>query len=571
MADERRCDGELLAAFAERRDETALAVIVERHAKLVFNVCRGVLGNTQDAEDAAQATFITLSQKAANLMSSPSVAPWLHHVAYSVAVDAHRTRFVRGRREEEAAMMARMKSQSEHLYQEAKPMLAAELDVLPRKYREAIVLFHLEGNSLEQTALALHCPVGTVASRLARGRELLKKRLTRRGVIIPAVALASLLSVEAGATEIPATFVAATVKAASAFMTGQAVAAGGAMISPQVVALTKGALKMLFFAKLKLAALAMVAVTLPVGGMVTYRVLAEEKDVPKAPVGTPPAIEAKPVATFDNSRTLNGSLKIGTNWYRVISVLGESGVLVIRSAERLKHIQDQLTRFGWNRPADDQNPLANVDFSHQTVFGIFYCQCHGDFSKDLKCLSVHGDADAVEIKFVMGCTASRDMKAAATFHFAFVAIPNVKKAKISIATYDLAAKGTPDTAQLEWSGAFDVQRGDWVDGLSASIEPEKAAISVGDDIKLKFTLSFNNANAIKPEWFGQANPSACVWDGKYSNGYANHSFLVERPDGKTVLVRVRPVKGWDKNAPHPVQITPDKPVRSSQLERRRHA
>ena len=269
----------------------------------------------------------------------------------------------------------------------------------------------------------------------------------------------------------------------------------------------------------------------------------------ETPAGRPPAV-------FDNSRTLNGSVKKASE---AACVLGSKGVLVIRSAERFKRLLDQLAHFGWNQPAGDKNPLANVDFSRQTVCGVFNCECHGHIINELKCLGVHGDANAVEIQFVLSCTANCKGFTAPSFHFAFVAIPDAKKTKVSIATYDPAAGGTAGTAQLEWSGAFDVQRGDWVDGLSASIEPEKAVISTGGDIKLKFTLAFNNAGAVKPGWFGEALSSAFVWDGVNSNGYDHHSFLVERPDGKTVLVRVRPVEGWDENAPHPVEIMPDKP------------
>ena len=279
MAGDYQTDGALLGLFAEHRDEAAFTLVVDRHAAMVFNVCRKVLGNSQDAEDAAQAAFLILSKRASGLQANRTVAAWLHSVAYSVAVDALRRRNAHRKREEEAAMLFQQRSNPLRETHEANVAesglaLVEELGAVPKKYRDALVLFHLEGQSLEQTATVLQCPVNTVSSRLARGRDLLKSRLVRRGIATTAVALAASLSAHAGATELPAGFVSATVKSASAFVSGHTAAAGVAA-SPQVATLAKGGLNAILMMKLKLGACVIVVLMASGAGVVAYQARAE--------------------------------------------------------------------------------------------------------------------------------------------------------------------------------------------------------------------------------------------------------------------------------------------------------
>ncbi len=179
-------DGQLLEQFARGRGDAAAAeaaftVLVERHGPMVLGVCRAVLGNRHDAEDACQATFLVLAQRAGLIRRRDSVASWLYGVARRVALRARRQ--AARRREQERRRLARIEAAEPVAAPPAEPWpeLYEELDRLPEPFRAAVVLCDLEGHSYEQAAGVLHCPVGTIQSRLARGRDRLRRRLQRRG------------------------------------------------------------------------------------------------------------------------------------------------------------------------------------------------------------------------------------------------------------------------------------------------------------------------------------------------------------------------------------------------------
>jgi hypothetical protein len=155
--------------------------------------------------------------------------------------------------------------------------LTRELAGLPERYREPLILFHLEERSLEKTAAVLGCPVGTVGTRLARGRELLRKRLAVSGVVVALAEVGGMLSAEAGAAVLPATFVNATSKAAVLFAAKGAAAGEG--LTSTAVALAKGWLKSMFYSKVKVAAVAIAAVGVLGAGIVflVHRAPAEDE------------------------------------------------------------------------------------------------------------------------------------------------------------------------------------------------------------------------------------------------------------------------------------------------------
>jgi HlyD family secretion protein len=176
-------DGQLLERFATDRGEAAelaFAVLVERHGPMVMRVCRGVLAQPHDAQDAFQATFLVLVKRARGLWVRDSIGPWLHQVAYRTATCA-RTTAARHRRLERHAAQPEQATRPERDL-ELERLLHEEIDRLPERFRAPVVLCDLEGRTHEQAARHLGWPVGTIKSRLTRGRARLRDRLIRRGV-----------------------------------------------------------------------------------------------------------------------------------------------------------------------------------------------------------------------------------------------------------------------------------------------------------------------------------------------------------------------------------------------------
>ena len=175
-------DAQLLRRYADARcqgleAEAAFRELLDRHGPMVMAVCRQILRQDHDADDAFQATFLVLVRKARSIRVDESLAPWLCSVAFRTA---QRARYVASRYRPMDAMQIEEHSgppRDDAFQFDVRPLLHEELDRLPVKFREAIVLCHLEGKSHEEAARLLHWPVGTVSSRLSRGRRLLRSRL----------------------------------------------------------------------------------------------------------------------------------------------------------------------------------------------------------------------------------------------------------------------------------------------------------------------------------------------------------------------------------------------------------
>src|SRR5262249_1941921 len=158
--------------YVTSRDELAFEVIVRRHGAMVWNVCRRVLRHHQDAEDAFQATFLTLARKAHAIGKRESVASWLHKVAYRAALGAMASRARRTTVPETAAMdLPAADETGGLLWRDLRPALDEEICRLPEKYRGPFILCYVEGKTNEEAARELRCPKGTVATRLAWARE----------------------------------------------------------------------------------------------------------------------------------------------------------------------------------------------------------------------------------------------------------------------------------------------------------------------------------------------------------------------------------------------------------------
>ncbi len=239
-------DGQLLARFVGARDEPAFAALLRRHGPMVLGVCRRVLRNYHDAEDAFQATFLILARRAGSVARRESVACYLYTVAYRAALEAAAAiarRRVRERRVE--PMPLRMVEPIET--PDWKPLLDRELDRLTQRYREAVVLCDLEGRTRKEVGRMLGVSESTVSSRLARGRSLLAKRLAARGVVLTSAVLAIGLATETATAHVPAGLLGSTVRIAAIVSAGRSLAA-----STAAVVLMKGVMKAMLMKKLRL-------------------------------------------------------------------------------------------------------------------------------------------------------------------------------------------------------------------------------------------------------------------------------------------------------------------------------
>ncbi|WP_165234546.1 RNA polymerase sigma factor [Aquisphaera insulae] len=234
-------DGQLLDRFATRcreEAEPAFAILVERHEAMVLRVCRRILSDPDDAQDAAQATFLVLALKAGSIRHRSSIGGWLHGVADRVARCSKASVARRRRHESAYALMAGPPWVEEAGDDEAAGILHEELGRLPGRHRLAVMLCDLEGLTHEEAASLQGCPVGTIKSRLARGRRRLAERLRRRGIALGA----GLVRPAAGWVGRPWNFIESTT--AVAMRAASAGPASGA-IPAAVASLASGAIRMM--------------------------------------------------------------------------------------------------------------------------------------------------------------------------------------------------------------------------------------------------------------------------------------------------------------------------------------
>lgn len=253
-------DGGLLTRFLTQHDQAAFSELVRRHGPVVLGVCRRHLPNAQDAEDAFQATFLILAQKASSVGKRESVGSWLYGVALRTALKARTAAARRRAHEREASAMAPVEPPNAS-WDELRPLLDGELGRLPEKYRAPVILCYLEGKTNEEAARLLGWPVGTLKTRLVQARDLLRQRLSQRGVALSATALAALLAKQAVAA-VPSTLADATSEAALQMILGNGAA------SAEVAALVKGVSRSMLMQKLQVVAAGLLAIALLGAGAV---------------------------------------------------------------------------------------------------------------------------------------------------------------------------------------------------------------------------------------------------------------------------------------------------------------
>jgi RNA polymerase sigma factor (sigma-70 family) len=261
-----RTDDQLLGSFVQTRDQAAFGVLVRRHGPMVLGVCRRVLRNSADADDAFQAAFLVLAQKAATIGHRELLARWLYGVAFNTARRLRRTSSRRSLHEKPFAEIEEpCAGEASHLDREVVATLDEELSRLPDRYRLPIVLCDLEGLARREAARQLGCPEGTVAGSLARARVLLASRLTKRGLAPAGSFIGAVLS-DQGVSAVSSALLARVVRVIGAPELKSAVATG--LVSQQVAETSEGVVRAMFLNKLKTYAFALVLCGVAVAGIV---------------------------------------------------------------------------------------------------------------------------------------------------------------------------------------------------------------------------------------------------------------------------------------------------------------
>ena len=271
-------DGQLLARFSDTNDAVAFEALVARHGPMVLATCRAVLKSEHDVEDAFQTTFLVLARKARSIRGGDALGGWLHRVAYRAAVQASVEAKKRRRKESEAGAMAPMSSSHpDHEFNhDVRPIVHQEIDRLPESQRLPVVLCDLEGLTYDEAADRLRWTVPTLRCRLAKARQRLKGRLTRKGFAAPA--LGAVLPAEVARAAVPPVLIRSTVLAAT-----------GGSASSGVVLLTHTLLREMVMTKIKLTATAgLAALALASAGVIAA--------VGRRADDSKPAIKPKPEA-----------------------------------------------------------------------------------------------------------------------------------------------------------------------------------------------------------------------------------------------------------------------------------
>jgi len=528
-------DAQLLARFSASRDETAFAALLQRHGPLVLNVCRRVLGNVHDADDAFQAVFLVLARKADSIRRKESLGSWLYGVAFRIASRLKANAARRRNVERQAEPMTPATADHRAAWDDLQPILDEELSRLPEKYRVSIVLRYLQGKSNEEAAREAGCPAGTMSWRLAHGLDLLRQRLDRRGVAIPACGLAVLLTDHAASASLSPVLAAGTLQAAVGFAAGQT-----AGVSLSILALAEGALKAMFLTKLKLTLVLLLAVGLAgIGaGWVSWNLLGQ---------GTPTALavplpEPKPApprnpedkAVSEPVIANEAAFRLETNavWW-LPPVDGQRAIpLALRIENRGKEAR-QFSRWRGNVVllAADGTPLQHSSHSSRGVRRVF----ETDALEQGKQLTA---AEPVQLN-------RRDWTKAPSLRWIDItdtpsAFHDLKPGKYRVALQYTIRNG----AAGQWTGdvttkpveiEFREAPSQAVDGLELMLTADKAETalkadgSTAEPVKLKLTFTNVSGKPLKLNTYGVQ-----TW------GFYGNFLRVIGPDGKEVARSPQP-------------------------------
>ncbi len=365
LADEGRgghpADRELLGRFIGGRNEAAFRALVCRHGPMVFRVCLRVLRREHDAEDAFQATFLVLAKKAAAVQKSDSLASWLYGVAYRVSQKMRTAAARRLTREGEIGRSEPVDPLAVLTVREAQEVLEQELVNMPEKYRAPLVLCCLEGLTRDEAARRLGWELGALKNRLERARELLRVRLSRRGLTIPAALLAGMLgSTPVTGAAVPTELVGATVRAVAMVAAGRS----AITLSAEATASAEGVMRAMTLSKIKATTVRLVTVAF-VGAMAVAGAFAfPTVDPPFS--GTPPSAweavasaapvpKAKEAAQTDLDKLQGVWTMVSQDFYGVEEAPAE---LVKKLNRKLTIKGDQWT---WAIPGGSINGTITID------------------------------------------------------------------------------------------------------------------------------------------------------------------------------------------------------------------
>ena len=259
-------EGKLLERFVSGRDEAAFSALVARHGPMVLGVCRRLLRDESDVDDAFQATFLVLVRRAGAIRRRELLGHWLFGVAVRVARRARTLAARRRFREPTGLQTALIHPQTDPEPDESfelRAVIDQELARLPRSLRSPVILCYLEGLTHDEAARQLNWPVGTVRSRMARARKLLRRRLARRGYLADQAILSTTLARQS----VPIECIDRTAQASLTYATRQAATTGLATSTATVLA--RGVLHAMAISKFKTIALALIAAGLAFGGIQT--------------------------------------------------------------------------------------------------------------------------------------------------------------------------------------------------------------------------------------------------------------------------------------------------------------
>jgi RNA polymerase sigma factor (sigma-70 family) len=378
-------DAQLLERFAAEREESAFTLLMQRHGPMVLSVCRRVLGQDQDAEDAFQATFLALVGQLRIVGKRGTVGGWLYRVAYRIAMKAKMSRGKRKESEREAAAGRTFQPSPDSDWQELRPILDEELNRLPEKYRLPVVLCYLEGKTYAEAARDLGWTKGTVSGRLALARGLLRQRLTRRGLLLSPWLLGTLLSGSASGAALPLELTTRTGQAALLLISGHALTG---VVSAHVIALLKAATQTITIGKLKMGVgLVLLTGLLTAGaGLVAYssdqkkeaerqstrgqfRAVPSITEAPKplkAPFTVAEAKEAQEAWAKYLGKKVEEEINLGGGSLRVVFVLIPPGTFKMGSP------YEELKLNGDDKAFPDETPQHNVTITRPFYLGKFH-------------------------------------------------------------------------------------------------------------------------------------------------------------------------------------------------------